>query len=58
MSLWQQAGGGTPDYDRNRYLTLMREHGHILSPGDEGYEDAPRSLPCGWPGNRLEVKDE
>lgn len=46
--LWQQAGGGTPAYDRERYLGLLREHGHLVSPGDEGYEETPRSLPCGW----------
>ena len=48
--LWLQAGGGTPAYDRDRYLDLMREHGLILRPGDDGYEDADRNLPCGWPG--------
>ena len=47
FELWQQAGG-----DGARYRDLMREHGHLLSPGDEGYEDAPRNLPCGWPGKR------
>lgn len=46
--LWQQAGGGTPAYDRERYLELLREHGHLLSPGDEGYEEGSRALPCGW----------
>jgi hypothetical protein len=49
MELWQQAGGGTPAYDRQRYLDLMRQYGHLLSPGDDGYEDASASLPCGWP---------
>jgi len=43
--LWQQAGG-----DSHRYVELLREHGMALKPGDEGYEDAPRVLPCGWPG--------
>ena len=47
--LWQQAGGETPDYDRDRYVALMCEHGYILSPGDDGYEEAPKGLPCGWP---------
>jgi hypothetical protein len=48
--LWLRAGGETPgQYDRDRYLALLREHGHLLSPGDEGYDDAPRNLPCGWP---------
>jgi hypothetical protein len=44
FELWQQAGG----YG-DRYRELMREHGHLLSPGDEGCE-ASRNLPCGWPG--------
>ncbi len=43
--LWHQAGG-----DSARYRELMREHGHILAPGDEGYEQASRTLPCGYPG--------
>jgi hypothetical protein len=50
--LWVQAGGGTPSYDRQRYLDLLSEHGALLSPGDDGYDDAPRNLPCGWPGSR------
>ena len=41
--LWQQSGG-----DGGRYRELMRQHGYILSPGDEGYEDGSRTLPCGW----------
>jgi len=42
--LWQRAGG-----DRDEYRRLLREHGHILAPGDAGYDpDAPRTLPCGW----------
>lgn len=41
--LWEQAGE-----DPERYRRLMREHGYLLAPGDDGYEDAPRSLPCGW----------
>ena len=56
MELWHQAGGGTPDYDRDRYLSLLREHGHLLSPGDEGYGEAPRNLPCGWPARAI-VRD-
>src|SRR5579872_1838085 len=47
--LWRQAGGGTDSYDRDRYLDLLREHGHLLSPGDEGYDHAAPDLPCGWP---------
>lgn len=42
--LWQQAGG-----NRDEYRRLLREHGHILGPGDEGYDPGkPRTLPCGW----------
>src|SRR5438132_740739 len=44
-ALWVKAGGGTPGYDRERYLDLMREHGHILSPGDDGYEAAANAAP-------------
>ena len=55
--LWVQSGE-----DPVRYRELLHEHGAILYPGDEGYEDAPRNLPCGWPGNRgqalLEHLDE
>jgi hypothetical protein len=47
--LWLQAGGGTPEYDRELYLNLMREHGHLLGPGDDGHGEAQRNLPCGWP---------
>jgi hypothetical protein len=43
--LWRQAGG-----DSARYRELMHSHGLILRPGDEGYEQASRTLPCGWPG--------
>ena len=54
--LWQQAGGENhAEYDRDRFIALMREHGYLLCPGDEGYEDAPRNLPCGWP-HRDEVE--
>lgn len=42
--LWQQAGG-----DGERYRQLLRQHGHLLGPGDDGYEEAPAGLPCGWP---------
>jgi hypothetical protein len=42
--LWVQAAE-----DPDEYRRLLREHGHILRPGDEGYDpDAPRTLPCGW----------
>ena len=43
--LYNQAAGDTA-----RYVELMREHGYVLKPGDEGYEQASRTLPCGWPG--------
>lgn len=43
--LWRQADG-----DPGEYRRLMRVHGHVLKPGNEGYEDASRKLPCGRPG--------
>ncbi len=55
LDLWRQAGGGTEHYDRQRYLDLMREHGMILAPGDEGCGEASADLPCGWP-HRSEEK--
>lgn len=51
MDLWRQAGGGTDHWDSQRYRDLMHEHGYLLRPGDDGYEDATHTLPCGWPGN-------
>jgi hypothetical protein len=43
-NLWQEAGG-----DRERYRALLHEHGLLLRPGDDGYEEAvARALPCGW----------
>ena len=48
--LWVQSGENP-----ERYRELLREHGYLLSPGDDGYEDAPRNLPCGWP-HRDEVE--
>ena len=48
--LWKQAGGGTPEYRVERYHELLRECGALLHPGDEGYDQAPKNLPCGWPG--------
>jgi hypothetical protein len=48
--LWKQAGGGTAEFSRQRFLDLMTEAGHLLRPGDEGYEQASPGLPCGWPG--------
>lgn len=41
--LWERSGE-----NRDLYASLLREHGHVLAPGDEGYdENAPRTLPCG-----------
>ena len=48
--LWVQAGGGTGAYSAERYRELMHDHGALLRPGDDGYEQASRALPCGWPG--------
>lgn len=46
--LWVQAEENPDEYRR-----LLREHGHILRPGDAGYDpDAPRTLPCGWSPGR------
>ena len=50
--LWVQSGENP-----ERYRELLREHGYLLSPGDDGYEDAPRNLPCGWPGKRRTLLD-
>jgi len=49
--LWHEAGG-----DGDRYRDLMHQHGMLLKPGDEGYDQASRTLSCGWePGkNRAE----
>ena len=47
-ALWERAGGGTGHYSGEEYRRLMREHGHLLKPGDAGYEDGVRSAPCGW----------
>lgn len=46
--LWIQAGGGTPGYDPGRYGALLREHKHILVPGDDGYAAGVRAATCGW----------
>lgn len=43
--LWVQSG-----QDGDRYRALLREYGLLLMPGDEGYEESSRNLPCGWPG--------
>jgi hypothetical protein len=43
--LWEQAGEDPAEYRR-----LLREHGLLLSPGDDGYDEAEANLPCGWPG--------
>jgi len=56
--LWAQAGGGTASYDPQKYHDLLVEHGHILRPGDEGYDQGSRTLSCGWePGKRREEQD-
>ena len=36
QELWTQAGGGTGSYDAARYLSLMREHGHVLRDDEPG----------------------
>ena len=42
--LWQQAGG-----NRDLYRDLLHQHGHLLAPGDPGYDpDAPQWPDCGW----------
>lgn len=43
--LWQQAGG-----DPQKYRDLLAEHGHLLRPGDDGYDEAVAKLPCQGPG--------
>ena len=48
--LWVQAGGESPEgADIEKYHELLREAGILLMPGDEGYTEAGRNLPCGWP---------
>jgi hypothetical protein len=43
IELWEKSGG-----NRDRYRGLLREHGHILGPGDDGYdENASQVPPCG-----------
>jgi hypothetical protein len=54
--LWRKASAEYPDDRtacRDRYIELMREHGHIVKaePGQD------RNLPCGWPGRRPDVSD-
>lgn len=49
-ALWKQAGGGTGNYSGTRYRDLMIKHGLLLAPGDDGYDEGSRTLPCGWPG--------
>jgi hypothetical protein len=58
-ALWNQAlsedcGEGTVVM---RYRELLREHGLLLAPGDPGYDDAPHTLPCGWPGPQEPVSE-
>lgn len=52
--LWKQAGGGTPEFSRERYRELMLEHGLLipLKPGEK-----PEPLPCGWPNNKRQESD-
>lgn len=55
-ALWHQAqretGGG--ELARERYLQLMREHGHLIA---RGPGDPPaREFPCGW-GDREHPRD-
>lgn len=48
-ALWAQADREYPNLPgrrRERYVELMREHGHIVSALDG---DGDRNLPCGWP---------
>jgi hypothetical protein len=43
-ALWEKSGG-----NRDLYRDLLHRHGHILVPGDEGYdENVPQVPPCGW----------
>jgi len=46
--LWEQAGGGTGSFDQARFLELMHEAGHLLRPGDPGYEHGVSAASCGW----------
>lgn len=46
--LWNQSGGNS-----RRYYDLLVDHGHILRPGDEGYEEGTPVLACGWPGESV-----
>lgn len=53
-TLWKQAGGGTPSYERAEYLRLMTEAG-LLIPLVPGEKAEP--LPCGWPLRRVTDSD-
>ena len=33
--LWQRAGGNTGGFDRTRFLDLLHEHGHTMTPRKE-----------------------
>lgn len=51
-TLWFQAVDEHPNDGgarRERYIELMREHGHIVDADDP--DAGPKNLPCGWPGN-------
>jgi len=43
--LYYQAGE-----DPQRYRELLHQHGYTVRPGGPGYEEASKTLPCGWPG--------
>ena len=50
VDLWEQAGGGTPGYDRPRWLDLMRKHWlpegtEFPLPGDVNWELLKRDEP-------------
>jgi hypothetical protein len=42
--LFEKSGG-----NRDLYRDLLHQHGHLLAPGDEGYDESAEQLPpCGW----------
>lgn len=48
---WLQAGGGTAEFDQQRYRDLLTEWG-LLIPREPG--DHSPLLPCGWPPHASE----
>lgn len=58
FQLWMQSihekGMNDPEGQRERYLELMREEGHIVKakPGED------RNLPCGWPGSAVRSTED